>query len=267
MQTENKNLGKPQIAREILHVKEKFYLTPHYIRVVLEGNVESYSIARIGDNNKIVLPNSENQVVFPESEIEKKEVKIRTYTTRFIDFVNNTLTIDFVAHGDEGPASAWVIRANVGDPLGVLMKYKPKPLFLPAENYLLVGDHTALPVVAAILEQLPKDAKGKAILEVYSKEDVLELDKPENVALDWIYNTEPGKISLLPNLVKKEKIEGDSNFVFVAVEYNSANEIQSFLRNHEKLNRSDWQTYAYWKYGQAEDSSSSDRIKSMKKEE
>lgn len=256
---ENRNSDRPQMVKEILTVKEKLFLSPHYIRIVLEGNIAPYAIAKIGDNNKIVLPNANNKVIFPEMGGDRKGTIIRTYTTRYIDIENNTLTIDFVAHGTEGPASAWAIHAQIGDELGVLMKLKPNPLFLPAENYLLVGDHTALPVLGAILEQLPKDAKGRAIIEVYSEEDAIALDKPAGIEVEWLYNNHPGKVEILPIAVKSYALPKGSKFIYVAAEQSAANNIQQYLRDQEDLDRSEWQTYAYWKYGQSEDNSSAER--------
>ncbi|PZP42395.1 MAG: NADPH-dependent ferric siderophore reductase [Pseudopedobacter saltans] len=261
----NRYSDKPQMVKEILTVKEKTFLSPHYIRIILEGNIAPYAVAKIGDNNKIVLPNSENKIIFPEMSGDRNGITIRTYTTKNIDFENNTLTIDFVAHGEEGPASSWAINSKIGDPLGVLMKLKPKPLFLPADNYFLVGDHTALPVIGAILEQLPKDARGKAIIEVYAAEDTISLEKPDGIDVEWLYNKRPGEVEILPNAVEKYILPKGSKFIYVAAEQNAANAIQQYLRNQENVERTEWQTYAYWKYGQSEDNSSTERRESMHK--
>ena len=54
-----------------------------------------------GSNNKIFIPAEEENVAL-----------IRTYTNRKIDLEEKELSIDFVAHGDNGPASAWALKAN-----------------------------------------------------------------------------------------------------------------------------------------------------------
>ncbi|MHC5202516.1 siderophore-interacting protein [Myroides sp. LJL119] len=249
------------MMKEILKVKQKSYLTPNYIRVVLEGNVQAYENAKVGDNNKIIVPNAAGEIRIPVTPEDRKEITIRTYTTRAIDFENNTLTIDFVAHGEDGPASAWAIHAKVGDELGVLMKVKEKSLFAPADWYLLVADHTALPVVAVILETLPKDAKGKVIIEVYSQADVLSLDKPVNVEIEWVFNTYPGEDMPLMDAIRAIEFPAEQKFIFAAAEYHFIKEFKHFFKEEKELESAQWNVFSYWKYGQSENVSAEDRSK------
>src|SRR5690606_23349103 len=140
-----------------LAVSRKEYLTPHYISIYLTGNgVERIANTTTGVHNKILLPpKGSRQIHIPEFDYEKRTWKlqtgeippiVRTYTHRGIDLEKNEIRIDFVAHGDEGPASAWAIGAEIGDELGVMMKDGKRELYRKAESYLLVGDATAIPV-------------------------------------------------------------------------------------------------------------------------
>jgi len=182
---------------------------------------------------------------------------MRTYTMRDIDLEKKLMTIDFVGHGENGSASKWAIHSEPGDKLGVLMKVKEKALFLPADWYLLTGDHTALPVISVILESLPHNAKGKAILEVYSSDDILEIKKPRNIELIWKFNSKPGETSTLTEYFRNISLPNvKSKFIFAAMESVAINEIQQILRNTAGLQREEWQAYSYWKYGQSEGASS-----------
>ena len=158
-----------------LRVSRKEYVTDHYIRVYLTGeDVYKFANTTVGINNKVLIPPvGATEVYFPEYDDEAKQWKpqpeerrsiVRTYTHRGVDLTSNEIWIDFVAHGDEGPASAWAIRAQVGDPLGVMMKDSKLDLYTQADNYLLVGDATAIPVLAAILEDLPARQVVPALL-------------------------------------------------------------------------------------------------------
>lgn len=258
---ENNRTERPKIMQAVLTVKEKIYLTPHYIRIVLEGNdVSLFAAARVGDNNKIIIPQNNTPITLADLERgrgagkgESTHPLIRTYTLRKLDLENKLMTIDFVGHGENGTASKWATYAEAGDTLGVLMKIKEKALFLPADWYLLAGDHTALPVISVILESLPNDAKGKAIVEVYSADDVLELKKPENVELIWKFNPQPGEISTLSKYFRSMSLSNvGSKFIFAAAESVVIDEIQQILRNTTGLAREQWQAYSYWKYGQSE---------------
>lgn len=238
--------------RAILTVKEKIYLTPHYIRIILEGDdVSIFSQARIGDNNKIIVPQNN----MPIDLLYFERSALRTYTLRSLDLEKKLMTIDFVGHGENGLASKWATHARPGDELGVLMKVRNKALFLPAEWYLLAGDHTALPVISVILESLPDHSRGKVILEVYSAEDVMDLKKPEGVEIIWKFNNQPGKASALPAYFKPLILSNTkSRFIFAAAESVAISEIQEILRDHSGLQREEWQAYSYWKYGQTEGS-------------
>lgn len=265
---ENNKSERPKFMRAILTVKEKIYLTPHYIRVILQGeDISLFAAARVGDNNKIIIPQENSPLILPDfaqgssgGKGEGTRPLMRTYTMRSLDLEKNLMAIDFVGHGENGPASKWATHAEPGDKLGVLMKVKEKALFLPADWYLLAGDHTALPVISVILESLPYDAKGKAILEVYSSDDMLELKKPENVEVIWKFNSQPGKISTLTEYFRNMSLPyAGKKFIFAAAESVAINEIQQILRNTAGLQREEWQAYSYWKYGQSEGASSAEK--------
>jgi len=259
--------GRSEMMQGIFTVESKTYLTPHYISIVLTGaDIEHFKNATIGDNNKLVIPiNGTKKVMLPEfggkaSETGSSDTIIRTYTLRNINLAKQQMTIDFVAHGENGPASAWAINAEPGDELGVLMKDKGKQLFEPANWYLLAGDHTALPVISVILETLDKDAHGEAFIEVPCQKDIQELKKPKHVKVTWIFNDTPGVNSALPERLKEiDYAAKGRKFIFAAAESKPIQLIQGFLRNLLHLDRSEWKAYSYWKFGLAEDESARER--------
>lgn len=71
------------------------------------------------------------------------------------------------------------------------MKPKNKPLYLLVDNFLLVGDATAIPVLGAILESLPSGSTVQCIIEVYGKEDEQDLPTSANVKMTWLHNANP----------------------------------------------------------------------------
>ena len=126
---------------------------------------------------------------------------MRTYTIREITGAgpHTGLVVDFVVHegGDLGPACRWALSAAPGDESQVIAPYGPgiaagNPYqgteFQPgdASYVLLVGDETALPAIARIVADLPRDARGAAYLEVPTAEDELPLTPPEGLAVRWI---------------------------------------------------------------------------------
>jgi NADPH-dependent ferric siderophore reductase len=78
---------------------------------------------------------------------------MRNYTVRRIDHARGEMDIDFVLHGDSGPASAWACAAKPGDRIGVLSdraEYAPGD----ADWQLLIGDETAVPAISSIVQTL-----------------------------------------------------------------------------------------------------------------
>jgi len=131
---------------------------------------------------------------------------LRVYTVRAIRPRERELDVDFVAHGD-GPAMRWLAAAAPGDELVVIgpdalsenshvgSDWHPGD----AHQLLLVGDGTAAPAIAAILESLPSERSAHAIIEIPDAADVLSLALPPRVTVDWVVapHGEPGG-SLLP---------------------------------------------------------------------
>ncbi|THG28577.1 siderophore-interacting protein [Naasia lichenicola] len=119
---------------------------------------------------------------------------IRTYTVRAVRPAMAEIDVDFVSHGDTGPASAWVGRARAGDELllvgpdatspnsGGGIEWHPGS----ASRVLLVGDETALPAISAILETLEPGVRGHAIVEVPHQADRLLLPLRPGLSIDWI---------------------------------------------------------------------------------
>lgn len=258
--------------RAELNVTRKEYITPHYIRIYLTGKeIELFENTTVGVNNKILIPpKGSNQIHFPEFDYENMRWKpqpdeirpyVRTYTHRGIDLNSREIWIDFVAHGDEGPASAWAITAAKGDVLGVMMHDGKSELYSKAESYVLAGDATAIPVISAILEDLPESAKGVCVLEVHDREDVQKIKTRADIHFLWLFNEDPQKGSELAEVIRNLSLPEESKFGYVAAEFSSVKEIRNYLRKERNWKQEELYAYSYWKAGIAEDASAADRRK------
>lgn len=140
---------------------------------------------------------------------DERRNPIRTYTIRGARPELGELVVDFVAHGDSGPASRWIGAARVGDPMLLVApdatseepsggwEWNPGA----AQTLLIAGDETAVPAMSAILEQLPADARGAVFLEVPDPADALELAAPDGVEVRWLAR-EPGSEAYGASLVE-----------------------------------------------------------------
>ena len=196
-------------------VREVQRLSPSFVRIWLGGN----GFEQVGPEGptldqriKIVIPNDGHPV--PSSVMEADdwyaawlalpEIErghLRTYTARFVqgEGADRRLVVDFVLHGTDGharggPAALWAARARFGDEVGVLAPRRGLEggfggiEFAPghARRLLFCADETALPAVASILESLPRDAEGVAVVEVPTAADFLDVSGPPGVVVHWI---------------------------------------------------------------------------------
>ena len=183
-------------------------LTPHFVRVTLRGDeLAHFSAVGLDQRIKVLLPiDGHGFSELPEGEDwyaawralpDATRNPIRTYTVRSFRPDAHELDIDFVAHGDAGPASRWVSGCRPGDELrivGPLMPESPADLptgaaeFAPgsANRILLAGDETAAPAICAILEALDVTAVGHVFIEVPTDADRLPVRAPEGVEVRWI---------------------------------------------------------------------------------
>lgn len=114
---------------------------------------------------------------------------VRSYTIRAQR--DAEIDIDFVAHGDEGPAGSWAQRAMPGDPVALIDQGRGFDLLDDTGFQVLVGDESALPAVLGILRDLPASANGIAIVEVPEIADAQDVVMPEGMQLRWLVRSDP----------------------------------------------------------------------------
>ncbi|WP_294957711.1 siderophore-interacting protein [uncultured Flavobacterium sp.] len=254
-------------ARSIFVVKEKIFITPHYIRVIFKMSDEQlvlFQNMRSGSHNKIYIPSEKAMYCADyEESIWNSDffTAVRTYTTRDIDFNAKTLQIDFVAHGDSGPASKWAENAKSGDFLGIAMKESQKPLVPSAQNYFIVGDSTAIPVISVILETLPSTANVMLLLEVNSYRDTFVLHSKANLNVRWIYNSSPLSGSKLAEECIALLAEEKQFYIYAAAEFEVIKKIRRHLKEALQLERDRYYTVSYWTRGISEEESNQERQK------
>lgn len=127
----------------------------------------------------------------------------RSYTIKALRHDKGEMDIDFVLHGDEGPASAWASRVQVGDVIEIAA---PNRHFIGrrvgfewappdnVEHVLLYGDETALPAISNILGVLMDANTSSSVstfVSVPSMEDGLAAT-PVAHQIRWLARDKPG---------------------------------------------------------------------------
>ena len=239
-----------------LTVKAVEDITPHLRRVTFHGeNLERYDrndqlhCRLIFQPRGAIKPrwpmlDHRGHVVWPDD----AAVPTRVYTIRRVNAASGELVIDFALHAATGPATRWASDAREGDSIGILgpAAHGPKP----ADFYVLVGDETALPGIARILESLPPSVSGHAIIEVNNASDELALVCPTGMVVQWLHRAGalPGTTTLLPEAVRTVRWPSNLQqaFLWGGCEHAAFSTIHRHLRNEVCLPRSRFVFYSHW---------------------
>jgi len=172
--------------------------SPALAEVGVDGPLYDQRIKLIFPNAAGELPTLQADESWFQSWLQLPEAErgaMRTYTIRALrgSGADTRLVVDFVVHpGASGPGGDFGATAEVGRRVITMAPRRGVPFggieFDPgtAKRLLLVGDETAVPAVASILECLPPTARGAAFLEVPVSEDVLTLRAPVGVSVHWM---------------------------------------------------------------------------------
>lgn len=184
-------------------------LSPHMARLTLVG-AEIAEMATFAPDQRIKLffpkddgtpPSIENRPDWYD--IYRREplatrTPMRTYTIRTLRADRCEVDVDFVLHADGGPASRWAEHASIGSPIQISapdangprepvgFEWNPPP---NVSQVLLIGDETALPAIAGILEQLQswqQQPYVAAAIEVPTATDRLDLPTWPGLDLSWL---------------------------------------------------------------------------------
>ncbi|MFF8617865.1 siderophore-interacting protein [Streptomyces sp. NPDC015350] len=237
-------------------------ITPHMVRVVFGGEgLAGFELSGCTDHYvKICFApeGADYAHPFDMARIREEQPRelwptTRTYTVRSWDPAVRELAIDFVVHGDEGLAGPWAVRATPGEQvtfLGPGGGYAPDA---SADWHLLVGDESALPAVAAALEQMPAGAVVHAFVEVADAGEEQKIVTPEGVGVTWLHRGErPVGEALVAAVQELEFPAGDVQ-AFVHGEAGFVKEIRRHLRLDREIPLSRLSISGYWRLGQNDD--------------
>jgi len=150
------------------------------------------------DGTPSALANDEQWYETLQSMDKEKRPILRTYTLRHLNRAKEELTVEFVSHGTEGPASAFAVTAEPGATLQIVAPNAEYPedsggyeWAPPAglRHGLIVADETALPAARGILERLaalPEPPQIQAFLEVPEAADCVDLSEFSFAKIHWL---------------------------------------------------------------------------------
>ena len=243
-------------APPLMYVTAKKWITPTMIRVTCRADwIKTLKAGIEGAHFKLFLPEAgQDEASFARQLDIGPRPAVRTYTIRHLRPDPGEMDIDFVDHGDHGPASAWARRCRAGDFAGFAGPGPVKLTEFFADTYVIAADMSALPVAAATLEAMPRDAKGHAFFEITTAEDEQPIDAPDGVDVHWLIHPDPSQpltqsvsaVETLPELPGRVQtcIAGESAMIKA---------LRTEIVNRRQVPKADAYISGYWKIGLVED--------------
>lgn len=267
-----------ELPVSFIRVTDITHVTPRMARVKFSADQLDESVGRTPDQQvKLCFPRPGQRLpVLPEQSddatgwyqaflaVEESERPwMRSFTIRRRLPGTSTVEIDFVLHGDTGPATSWAGAARPGDQLGMVgpsaLYSAPVPLtdsIAGSDWLLLAGDETALPAIGTLLEALPEGARALAFVEVA---DAAERQSFETTVggttVNWLYRegTPAGRSDVLIDAVRKAEFPPGRPFAWLAGESGAVRALRRHLVNDRGLDKSSIDFSGYWRFKLTQD--------------
>ncbi|PKH42815.1 NADPH-dependent ferric siderophore reductase, contains FAD-binding and SIP domains [Nocardioides alpinus] len=205
-------------------VRSREPLTDHLVRLVLDG-LDGFESTGVPDEwVGLVVPG---------------QFQSRYYTVR--SFSDGVLTLDVVVH-DVGLVTEWAMRDCIGDTVTIT---EPRSSFAPPPGagwLLLVGDLTAMPAIARIVENHP-DLPTYVLAEV---SDDLAGYLPDHAQVTWLAPPSSGQ-SALAHVVEGIDWPAGEGYFWMAGESAQMRAIRKHLMREIGLPTSHYDVMGYWR--------------------
>lgn len=230
-----------ELKRRDLDVAAVERLTPHMIRVTLTGaDLDGFVSASPDDHIKIFVPGLNG------------EMTRRDYTPRRYDPRAGTLILDFVNH-DGGPAAAWARAARVGDRLEIAGPRGSQVIAGPVDEWLLIGDETALPAIGRRVEELSAHDRVTTVVAVPGADDEQAFTTPARHDAHWVHrpmeaaDQAGGILDVLAGIEIPAR-----TFVWVGAEASVAKAVRRYLLEERAIAPAWLKASGYWLKGTAD---------------
>lgn len=233
-------------------------VTPRMRRVVLSGDAAHFASESL--HARVLIPPRGRAPVWPHADAAGRTVwpsgpdalVPRVYTVRAVDTARGEIAIDVALHeGSVTPGASWARHAAPGDTVGLLGPGGAP--FEPAPFSLFLGDETALPAIARLLEQLPATARAVVRLEVADAGEEQPLPSPAALDLRWLHRdgAAAGTTPLLEQAAADVALPGEPAEVrvFAGCEQAAARRLRAFFTREAGLEKSRMSIAAYWRLG------------------
>lgn len=237
-----------------LAVRHTTDLSPRLVRVTLGGPaLDGLPTPGLAASVRLLLPTpGASTITLPTwngnefRNADGSRPVLRTLTPRHHRPDRHELDVDVVIHGDT-PLATWATTAEPGTPValsGPGRGYEPDPR---ATDFLLLGDESALPAIAQLLEHLSPSARVTVLVEVADPSGRLPLPDHPGLHVTWLDRPDPAEPGGgLVAAAHAATISSDTQ-VWAAGEAAAVQAIRHHLFGERALPRSRAVVRGYWK--------------------
>ncbi|WAC61298.1 siderophore-interacting protein [Brevundimonas sp. SL130] len=174
----------------------------------------------------------------------------RAYTIRAYNAAQGWITFDFALHGDQGPAAWWIARVREGDTLQLAGPRSGYWIDPSQQEQVLIGDATALPAIAGIVERLSTGTRTRIFIEVADAGEEQVLVSPADMTIHWVHSGTafPGTTGKLELVVQQADLPPDCQ-VFLAGEAFMVRAMRTHLLVDRGILHPSIDAKGYWRLG------------------
>ncbi|MYW02377.1 siderophore-interacting protein [Streptomyces sp. SID3343] len=266
-----------ELPVSFIHVIDITRVTPRMARVTFDADHLDDSVGHAPDQQvKLCFPRAGQRLpVLPEESDdasgwyqaylaipEGERPWMRSFTLRRRLPGTNTVEIDFVLHGDTGPATGWAAAARPGDQLGMVgpSAIYSAPISLTdsianSDWLLLAGDESALPAIGTLLEALPRGGRAVAFVEVADADERQNIETDGDVTVNWLYreHTAAGRSDVLIDAVRNAEFPPGRPFAWLAGESGAVRALRRHLVDDRGLDKRSIDFAGYWRFTLTQD--------------
>lgn len=172
----------------------------------------------------------------------------RDYTVRSYDETTNRLVLDVVRHA-HGVAADWFAACKPGDVLHMAGPKTSMPLSEGIEEWLLIGDETALPAIARFFDEIDETATVRALIEVPTEADRQPLRELPGAQVTWLVRdgVPAGESDALFKALEQLEPPTGRLYAWCAGEAITLTPIRRHLRNVWNVPKEDMEVVGYWR--------------------
>ena len=222
------------------------------VRVTFTGDeLRGLEISEPAASIRLLLPHPGEGLVLPKwngNEFLRTDGSrpiIRTFTPRRFDAETLTLDLDMVLH-PAGQASAWVLGATSGDEAAVSGPGRGYSIDPATDDYLIVGDESAIPAISQLLESAPPHATVRIHLEVDNEFGTVDVPEHPHRQLTWHSLGGRPRGSLMTEALAEEPIDNETA-IWGAGQAAAMQKIRNHLFKDRGVARTNATVRGYWK--------------------